>query len=164
MRYSSGEIKIRGFLKIILFLSGLVLISIQFIVPGKNENLTDSANDISKTIHMPDSVMTMLRTSCYDCHSNNTRYPWYFRAQPVGWLLARHIESAKSELNFSHFGNYSARRQISMMDRIESSIEDNTMPLPTYRLMHKDARLSADEKKMLIKWTMAARDSLSLKK
>lgn len=136
--------------------AGLLFIAIQFIRPGLNRNPDTGINDITRVVNVPDSVYLILKNSCYDCHSNNTIYPWYSNIQPGGWFLARHITHAKEELNFSEYGGYSARKQYSKFDAISNEIRDNGMPLPSYRLMHKDARLDQAEKTMLINWAESA--------
>jgi len=162
MRKRSGRIKISArFFKITLLLSGFMLIAIQFISPARNTSGIISDTDISKALHVPDTVMVKLKAACYDCHSNNTNYPWYAGIQPVGWLLSNHIKSAKAQLNFSGFGNYSVRRQTSKLDGIANSIKDNIMPLKSYKLMHKEARLTDEEKNTLIQWSEQTRDSIS---
>ena len=95
--------------------------------------------DISKVIAIPDTVLTLLKNACFDCHSNNTDYPWYSNIQPMGWLMAYHIKKAKSQLNFSDFGSYSQRRQLSKLDGIANSIKDDIMPIKSYKIMHKSA-------------------------
>jgi hypothetical protein len=80
----------------------------------------------------------------------------------VGWLLAYHIRKGKNELNYSEFGSYSPRRQLSKLNGIINSIRDNIMPLPSYKLMHKNSILSINEKDLLIKWAQEASDSLSV--
>jgi hypothetical protein len=119
--------------------------------------------DISKVITIPDTIMTLLRNACFDCHSNNTAYPWYSDIQPMGWLMAYHIKQAKNQLNFGDFGSYSQRRQSSKLDGIANSIKDDIMPLKSYRIMHKSAQLSSDEKTLLINWAQQVIDSLSTK-
>ncbi len=110
-------------------------------------------------VTVADSVKVILRNACYDCHSNNTDYPWYSNIQPIGWYLANHITKAKEDLNFSEFGGYSTRRQKSKLDAIGDEISNNGMPLPSYRLLHKNARLSENEKTLLINWTqLSARE------
>lgn len=162
MRNSSGRIKISNrFFKITLLLSGFILIAIQFISPARNTSSLISETDISKTIYIPDTVTVILKTACYDCHSNNTNYPWYANFQPVGCLLSNHIKSAKAQLNFSEFGTYSDRRKTSKLDGIANSIKDNIMPLKSYKLMHKEARLTDKEKNILIQWSEQTRDSIS---
>ena len=150
-------------IKKILLATGIVFIAIQFIQPAKNINNKVLATDISKTIPVPDNVQAILKNACYDCHSNNTNYPWYAYIQPAGWLLGSHIAEAKGKLNFNEFGNLSIRRQISKLDGIANSIKDDIMPLSSYKLMHKNARLSTNEKELLIKWAHQSQDILSAK-
>jgi hypothetical protein len=149
--------------KKILLVSGIVIIAIQFILPAKKDNNHIQDSDISKIVFTPDSVMYVLKNSCFDCHSNNTIYPWYSNVQPVGWLMARHIRKGREELNFSEFGNYSPRRQLSKLNGIANCIKDDIMPLSSYKLMHKNSILSTYEKEILIKWVQHARDSLSVR-
>jgi len=149
--------------KKVLVAIGIALIAIQFIHPPANKNDRVLAIDISKTIPVPENVQVILKNTCNDCHSNNTVYPWYSSFQPMAWFMAGHIKEAKEKLNFSEFGSYSTRRQISKLDGIANSIKDDIMPLTSYKLMHKGANLSADEKALLINWAQQSKDSLSAK-
>lgn len=148
-----------------IILSAVIfLIIIQFIQPAHNTGVRILAADISKTVSIPDSVQAILKNACYDCHSNNTDYPWYSNIQPIGWLMAYDIKRAKNELNFSEFGSYSQRRQLSKLEGIANSIRDGIMPLPSYKMMHKNARLRVNEKAQLINWAQQSIDSLSVRK
>jgi hypothetical protein len=91
-------------IKKILLAALIVFIAIQFIRPARNECGQPSPTDISKIDSVPGNVQTILKTYCYDCHSNHTNYPWYSNIQPAGWWLASHIKEGKAELNFSEFG------------------------------------------------------------
>jgi Haem-binding domain len=153
----------RRFKKILLGLL-IVLILIQFIQPTQNKSREILSTDLTKTINVPENVQSILKTACYDCHSNNTRYPWYSRLQPFGWLLARHIKNGKVELNFSEFDSYSLRRQVSKLNEITNSTKDGTMPLGSYTMIHPKARLSGNEKELLIDWATRTKDSLRLNK
>lgn len=150
-------------IKIGLLVLLVIIIAIQFIQPARNQNGQVLAADITKIYTVPENVEAVLKTSCYDCHSNNTNYPWYANVQPGGWWLASHIKKGKAELNFNEFGNYSKRRRQSKLKSIASSIEDGTMPLPSYTLIHKNAKLSKEDKVLLLNWVQKTRDSLSLK-
>ncbi|QQS37184.1 MAG: heme-binding domain-containing protein [Ignavibacteriales bacterium] len=143
----------------------IIFIAIQFIRPDRS-NISGQTlqTDISKTFNIPDSEFSILKNACYDCHSNNTNYPWYSNIQPVGWLLAQDIKNGKAQINFSEFGSLSRRRQISKLRGIENQIKDGTMPLPAYRLLHKQAQLTTEQKKLLINWFRETRDSISLNK
>ncbi|MES2005506.1 heme-binding domain-containing protein [Sediminibacterium roseum] len=146
--------------KIILFVA-VVLIAIQFIQPAHNINGQVSPGDFGKIYSVPVNVQTSLQVACYDCHSNNTRYPWYANIQPPGWMMARHIKNGKAKLNFSEFGSYTGRRQISKLKGIATQIKDGDMPLSSYTLIHKNAILSAADKNLIIEWVYKTADSLS---
>jgi hypothetical protein len=151
------------FAKKIMLAISIVFIVIQFIQPAHNKGGQLLVSDISKAVNISDSVQTILINACYDCHSNNTNYPWYVYIQPTGWFMAKHIKNGKEELNFSEFGSYSPRRQISKLDGIANSIKDDIMPLSSYKLMHKSAQFTTNEKKLLINWAQQSKDSLSTK-
>jgi len=148
-------------IKKILLVSGVILIAIQFIQPSHNKSDRLLSTDISKMFIVPDSVQALLKMACYDCHSSNTNYPWYSNIQPGGWFMSNHIKDAKKELNFSEFGSYSLRRQLSKLDGISNSVRDDIMPLRSYKLMHRQAQLSSNEKRIIYKWTEQLIDSLS---
>ena len=149
-------------LKKILLVLLLVFIAMQFIRPARNIGQVGQA-DIANRLMVPGSVEGILKTSCYDCHSNNTRYPWYANIQPMGWMLANHIKDGKDDLNFNEFGTYTKRRQLSKLKAIGSSVKEGTMPLPSYTLLHQDAILSKEEKTLVTDWATKTRDSLEAK-
>lgn len=138
----------------------LVLITIQFIQPTRNKSRQASRMDITRVFPVPEKINGILKNSCYDCHSNNTRYPWYAMLQPGGWLLASHIKKGKQELNFNEFGSYSRRRQQSKLKSIGNSIKDETMPLSSYTLIHRSAKLSQTERDLVTNWVEQMRYSL----
>lgn len=94
----------------------------------------------------------IFKTSCFNCHSNNTNYPWYNKIQPVAWILEDHIAEGKEELNFNEFGSYSIRRQKSKLKSMASQIDDDEMPLSSYTLIHKEAKLSDEDKDKVLTW------------
>ena len=141
----------------------IVLIGIQFIQPARNENGQALPTDISKTVFIPGNVKSLLQTACNDCHSNNTNYPCYTYVQPMGWIMNNHIQDGKKELNFSEFGSYSGRRQQSKLKSIASQVKDDEMPMASYLLMHKNARLTKEQKTLIIDWALNAKDSLEQK-
>ena len=142
----------------------IMLISIQLIQPARNENGQVLPTDVSKTIFIPGNVKSLLQTACYDCHSNNTNYPWYANIQPMGWLLANHIKDGKAELNFDEFGSYSERRQQSKLKSIASQVKDDEMPLASYKMLHKNSRLTKEQKIIIIDWALNEKDSLEQNK
>ena len=141
----------------------VVFISVQFMQPSHNKSDRELATNILNVVSIPDSVQVVLKNACYDCHSNKTHYPWYVNIQPMGWIMAKHIKQGKEVLNFSEFGNYSARKQLSKLTGIANSISDDNMPLASYKWMHKNARLTKEEKILIINWVQQSKDSLSVK-
>lgn len=150
--------------KQILFVLLIAFVTIQFIQPARNQSGQVLETDISKAYSIPDNAYAILKNACYDCHSDNTSYPWYSNIQPIGWILAKDIEDGKAKLNFSEFGSMSSRRQKSKLQGIANQIEDGTMPLPAYQLMHENARLTKEEKELLLGWIQEAKDSITLKR
>jgi hypothetical protein len=145
-------------LKRIGFALLIVLVGIQFIPSRSNQSTVVPPTDFIKTFKAPEQVGKILNTSCYNCHSNNTNYPWYSRVQPVGWFLENHINKGKEELNFSEFGSYSGRKQKSKLTSMISQVEDGEMPLASYTFIHREARLSAESKKSLIEYLKKLKD------
>ena len=149
-------------IKKILYLLIAVFIVIQFFHPDKNTNNSPEAhaNDITKVIPIPDSVLSILQTSCYDCHCNNTDYPWYAEIQPATWWLNHHIEEGKKEINFNEFASYRLRRQYKKLKEIIEQVKEDEMPLSSYTIIHRDAKLSKNQKLVLNNWANAAIDSM----
>lgn len=114
-----------------------------------------------KVFDVPKNVEAIVRTSCYDCHSNNTNYPWYSNIQPVGFFMEHHIKEAKEDLNFDEWGKYSKRKQENKLDRIVKQIKSDEMPLASYTLIHKNARLTTVQKKEVMDWISKIKDSIS---
>ncbi len=140
------------YLKLLLIGLLLILVVIQFFRPEKNISEELGGADITYAIDVPTDIHTVLVEKCYDCHSNNTRYPWYFNIQPVAWWMDEHIEHAKDELNFSDFKNFSERRANHKLEEISEMIKDDEMPLPSYTLIHRSAKLTDDEKSAINSW------------
>ena len=107
-----------------------------------------------------ENISALLQESCYDCHSNNTEYPWYNKVQPVGWFLEDHINEGKEELNFNEWDAYSNRRKNSKLKSIISQVKDDEMPLASYTLIHKDAKLSNSEKTLIIDYMKNLKETL----
>jgi hypothetical protein len=140
--------------KIKMVLLGLIpiLLAIQFVRPTKNLGGPPGSNDITVKYPPPPAVKQLLAVACYDCHSNNTRYPWYAEIQPVGWWLAGHINDAKHAVNFSEFATYSIKRQLRALDSCDDEVGNKGMPLSSYKIIHTDARLTPQQITLLTDW------------
>jgi hypothetical protein len=144
--------------KIVLALA-VVFVILQFIRPEKNIG-NSSAHNIAQHFTVPSGVQTILQRSCYNCHSNNTIYPWYEEVQPVGWFLAKHIRDGKRGLNFDEYTTYRLMKQYRRFQDIIDKVENDEMPLPSYLIIHRDAKLDSTQKNELIQWSTAMRDSM----
>lgn len=138
--------------KKIVFLVLVSLVGIQFFPTKRNQNTAILTADFTKTFDVPTNIQSILKTSCYDCHSNNTNYPWYNKTQPISWFMEHHIEKGKDELNFSEFGMYSKRKQKNKLKAIVNQIKDGEMPLSSYTFIHSNAKLTEQQKKEIMNW------------
>lgn len=138
----------------------MALIVIQFFPIILNESDYVPQSDFMVENQVPATIKNRLQVSCYDCHSNNTDYPWYSKIQPAAWYLEDHIQEGKDELNFNEWAEYSDRRKNSKLRSIISQIEEDKMPLDSYTLIHKDAILSDEDKRVIIDYMTALKDSL----
>jgi hypothetical protein len=141
----------------------IVLVVIQFIRPEKNQSTQISANDISKHYEVPAHVQDILKRACNDCHSNNTLYPWYSNIQPMAWWLQHHVNEGKRELNFSEFASYQPKRQHHKLKECIDQVKNGEMPLDSYTWMHKDAKLTKEEKEALLVWAGILMEQIAAK-
>jgi len=101
---------------------------------------------------VPATLQNTLQVSCYDCHSNNTAYPWYNKIQPVAWYLEDHVKEGKAELNFNEWNNYSGRRKSSKLRSMIKQIESGEMPMESYTLIHREAIMDSLTKNKVINY------------
>jgi hypothetical protein len=139
----------------------ILLIAIQFIRPSKNLGSPVPGKMISSVVPVPDSVASILKVSCYDCHSNKTRYPWYAEVQPVGWWLQNHVKDGKRKLNLDDFGSLPLDKQIHKLKEVSETVEKGEMPLSSYLIIHRDAKLSPEQKKLVMDWAASSAASLT---
>ena len=149
----------KKFLWIVVF----VFVIIQFFRPVKNQSNAQSPADISTLYSVPLNIQNTLNKACYDCHSNNTRYPWYNNFQPMAWWLNKHVDEGKKHLNFSEFTLNSIAHQYKGLDECVKEIKEGDMPLPSYTWIHRNAILTYAEKEAFVDWCNALRDSIKTK-
>lgn len=150
-------------MKKILIVLLVAFLAIQFIRPAKNIQLVDQTKTATSLFQTPLNVKNILEVSCYDCHSNNTTYPWYSNLQPVMWFLTNHVNEGKNHLNFDEFGDYSLKKQHQKMEEIVEVLDKNEMPLTSYTIIHRDANLTAEQKEELVAWAKANMENMKPK-
>jgi Haem-binding domain len=133
----------------------VVLVLIQFIRPAKNISPGPTTNAIETKYAVPANVQKSLKYSCYDCHSNNTKYPWYTNIQPIGLWLQSHVNDGKRHLNFDEFATYSEKKAKHKFEEIEETTKTEWMPLDSYLIIHGDAKLTPDQWKEMREWAVA---------
>lgn len=140
-------------IKKILLILFIVFIAIQFIRPQKNIHPGPEPNDISTLYAVPADVDSILTVACKDCHSNNTRYPWYNNVQPVAWFLANHVHDGTHSFNLNEFATYPIWRQYDKILEVKKQIDKGEMPLSSYTWIHRDAILTDAQKNVVESWS-----------
>lgn len=136
-------------MKKIIFWSVVVFLGIQLIpVDRENKavNKKDNFVDIYKT---PDNIKTILRSACYDCHSNETEYPTYSYIAPISWTIKDHINQGREHLNFSEWSSYNKDLKQNAIDKTITTVRDLQMPLPSYIGYHPKANLTTKQRETL---------------
>ena len=150
-------------MKKILVILLVAVVLIQFFPIDKNNPAPTPGMDFLKIKNTPESAATLIRNGCYDCHSNESKYPWYSNVQPIAWFLKDHIDEGRKELNFSTFAVYEPKRQIHKMEECIEMIEKKEMPLESYYIGHQDAKLTDQQRQMLIKYFKAQIEDTKIK-
>jgi hypothetical protein len=140
-------------LRILLLVLLIAFVALQFVPNKMPENTEAGKDDLIASGVLPSDISSILRTSCYDCHSGQTSYPWYSKVAPASWLLAKDIREGREDLNFSEWGSLSKRRQVRNLGKIKEEVTKDDMPLKKYLLIHRDAKLSPEQKTALVSWT-----------
>ena len=146
------EKTILNVVKLMLGVLMIILVVIQFFKPQKNLSEAPYEQLFKKQFNVDEQVNSVLAVSCYDCHSNNTKYTWYSEFQPMAWLMNKHIKEGKEKLNFDELHSLSDRRLRSKVNQIIEQVQQNKMPLNSYRWMHKEAELTVEDKERLIQY------------
>jgi len=150
----------RKFLKTLLVILLIALIVIQFFRPDKNLSAAPSPTDIALKYPPPPQVEDALKVACNDCHTDSSRYPWYWHLQPVAWFLNDHIQEGKRHLDFSVFTSYRIARQYHLLQKITDEIKEGDMPLSSYTLIHRDAVLEPAQKQAINDWVASTRKQI----
>ena len=140
-------------IRIILGMLVAGLVVAQFFQPDRNLGEIDRGVDLVNSTIVPEEVALLLKSSCYDCHSNHTKYPWYSKISPVSWFLEDHIREGKEALNFSQWASLEKNEKIGKLADICDEIDSGSMPLKSYLLIHGDAKLTLAELESLCVWT-----------
>lgn len=141
-----------GRISLYILLGSFIFIQFFRVQPNISEEV--SGNDFLKqNPGMPEQMQETFKRSCYDCHSNNTDYPWYAYVAPFSWVIDQHIRNGKHELNFSEYAQLDKKHKIAILDEICESISDTSMPPANYLMLNKDAALDFDDITAICDWS-----------
>ncbi|MFY9143661.1 heme-binding domain-containing protein [Sulfuricurvum sp.] len=130
--------------KTVYWVLGIAIV-IQFVRP----DFQNPKVDATVALNTDQEVMGILKNSCYDCHSNETKYPWYHNVAPVSWVMSNNIVNGRKALDFSNWANIDAKVKLERLERAKQLVNIEMMPKNEYLLMHKNAALNSEEKKRL---------------
>lgn len=131
--------------KVALGLVALLLL-IQLVRPEKTNP------PVTGEITAPPEVASLLERACYDCHSNETKWPWYSNVAPISWVVIHHTNDGRKHLNFSTWASYEPKKQAHKLEETEEMVRSGDMPMPPYVAMHPEAKLTDAEKETLLAW------------
>ena len=161
---------IKKWLKRIAWLAVAILVAIQFVPtsalkPLMEKNLepvsvTNPPVDATQALNPPPAVLAVLQVSCYDCHSNETRWPWYAHVAPMSWMLIKHVTEGRHAMNFSTWSSYSPDKQADYLRNVDDAVTNGWMPLSSYLLIHRDAVLTPETAKLVGDWAHATAKQL----
>lgn len=130
----------------------LILVVAQFFGPEKNDGDLTTVNAFLAETNPPENVKKILETTCFDCHSAKTTYPWYNAITPVNYWLEDHIKDGKKHLDFSKWNSYSLKKKEHKMHELHEEVEEGEMPLESYTYTHADANLTAEQINAVVTW------------
>lgn len=137
---------------------GFLILLVAFIViqfinrPDKVSSAEITNDDITKKLAVPENVQGIMKRACYDCHSNQTKWPWYSNIAPASWLVADDIKEGRKKMNFSEWGKIPESKRQLRLENICEEVQEGKMPLPKYLIMHKEAELTQADKEVLCNW------------
>ena len=154
------QTKMKGILKKVGIALLVVLVVLQFVRPDKNESGYESVAYFEKETKPSPEIQQILKTKCYDCHSNQTIYPWYAEVAPVSYWIDHHVEEGKEHFNVSAWEGYSVKKKDHKLEEFIEEVEEGEMPLSSYTWLHSN--LEEAEKEQLINWVKQVRSQYSV--
>lgn len=147
-------------MKRFLIILAVVFVLAQFIRPNMTLPERDPQNDLITVTQPSAEVAALLRTSCYDCHSSETVYPWYVNITALNWWMQDHVNEGRKEFNMSDWASFSAERKLKKTKESVEMLESKEMPLPSYTWTHQDAKLNDAQRSSLISYFKGLHDAL----
>lgn len=147
-------------LKWSVLVAAVIFAAAQFVRPARTNPPIVEAQTAQAHLKMTSEVEAVFRRACYDCHSNETRWPWYSNVAPASWFLIDHVDHGRRHLNFSDWaqsGRRSEKNPAAQLDEIYEQVKGGGMPLGSYLILHRDASLSDQDVKVICDWVKSER-------
>ncbi len=146
--------------KKILYVIIAILIVIQFVPSGRPENKPVEGSDIHEQMDVPEEVSSILKNACYDCHSQKVNYPWYASVAPVSFLVSRDVREGRKHLDFSLWAEIPLKKKLKVLAEIGEEVEEGDMPMPIYPPLHPEAKLTQEDRELILNWTEQAAEDI----
>ena len=146
-------------LKKILLVLAILLLFIQSFRIDKSTKPVDSSKDFISLTSPSTEVNQLLKTACYDCHSNQPTFPWYANVAPISWWIKHHIDEGSEHLNFSEWGTFTPKRKHHKLEECVEMLEDGEMPMSSYTWMHNESKLTDAQRLLLVNWFKGLKES-----
>ena len=142
---------------------GLVVIvaGLQLFRPERTNPPVNPAQAVQAAAVVPPEIDAILRRSCYDCHSSETRWPWYSAVAPMAFGVVEHVTEGRAELNFSEWGAYAPKKRTGLLEKMCEEVREGKMPLKQYLWLHRAATLSEADWKSVCDWSADEADRLA---
>ena len=146
-------------LKKILLVLAILLLFIQSFRIDKSTKPVDSSKDFISLTSPSTEVNQLLKTACYDCHSNQPTFPWYANVAPISWWIKHHIDEGSEHLNFSEWGTFTPKRKHHKLEECVEMLENGEMPMSSYTWMHNESKLTDAQRLLLVNWFKGLKES-----
>jgi hypothetical protein len=153
--------RLRKILKWTAIALAAIFVALQFIRPARTNPPIDESRTIQAYAYITPEVANILDRSCNDCHSHQTRWPWYTNVAPVSWFVVNHVNVGRREMNFSDWAQYSRDEQEHLLKKICREVKRGEMPMRSYLRLHHEAKLSSEDVKALCDWASAETERLT---
>lgn len=151
----------RTFLKRIGITVIVALVLMQLYRPARTNPEVEPGHSIEALLDVDHAGFAVIRQACFDCHSNETDWPWYTNVAPVSWFVIDHVDHAREHMNFSEWARLDAEGAEHKLEEICEEVEEGEMPLASYKLMHPEGRLTDEQTEEICRWTAAVREALT---
>jgi hypothetical protein len=148
-------------LKRIVLGLAVVFAGMQLFRPDRTNPPVNAAQSVQAAATLPPDVGAVLRRSCFDCHSSETRWPWYSGVVPMAWAVANHVKEGRAQFSFSDWGTYPVRKRVAILEKMCDEVREGRMPLREYLWLHRDATLSEADWKSVCDWSTEEADRLA---